>query len=221
MGIADPGGTDSRLIRADVLKAPSDRERILAAMATSCAANGYADASVEDVLRRTGLDRAAFERHFADKEDCALEAVDEMLTETTRAVTAAIKPDLADWQRLIRATHAVLELLAARPSYARLAYVEARHAMPAAAYERYAAIIRVMAALLERARGYATRNTPSLATRAAIGGAALLIRRELIAGRADRLPELLPDIIYGTVVPFLPQQEALRYSDLARELIDR
>jgi AcrR family transcriptional regulator len=208
-------------MRGAVLKAPSERERILGAMAASCAANGYAGASVDDVLRRTGLDRAAFERHFADKEDCALGAVDEMLAETTRAVTDAIEPDLADWQRLIRATHALLELLAARPSHARLAYVEARHAMPAAAYERYAAIIRVMAALLERARGYAAGGTPAIASRAAIGGAGLLIRRELIAGRADRLPELLPDIIYGTVVPFLPQREALRYADLARELINR
>ena len=43
--------------------------------------------------------------------------------------------------------------------------------------------------------------------------------RELIAGRAERLPELLPDIIYGTVVPFLGQQEALRYMELAKEMI--
>ena len=186
-------------------------------MAASCAERGYAQASVEDVLERSGLSRGCFGRHFADKQDCALAAVDEILAETTRAVANAHSPELADWQRLLGATRALLELLAARPSHARLACIEARGAMPAEAYERYAAGIRVIVAMLDRARGYAAGGAPPTAGRAAIGGAELLIRRELIAGRADRLPELLPDIIYGTVVPFLPQSEALRYARLARE----
>ena len=78
--------------------------------------------------------------------------------------------------------------------------------------------MRVLIALLDRARSYADRGAPQTATRGAIGGAEILIRRELLAGRPDRLPDLLPDIIYGTVVPFLPQREALRYAELAREL---
>jgi AcrR family transcriptional regulator len=204
-------------LKTATLTAPSERERLIAAMAASCAEQGYGTASVEDVLARSGLDRTDFLRQFADKEDCALAAVDEILAETTRAVANAHSPELADWQRLLCAARALLELLAAQPSYARLACIEARGAMPAEAYERYTAGIRVIVAMLDRARGYAAETAPALATRAAIGGAELLIRRELIAGRADRLPELLPDIIYGTVVPFLPQQEALRYAELARE----
>lgn len=188
-------------------------------MAASCAERGYAAASVEDVLARSGLGRGDFERHFAEKADCALAAVDEILAETTQAVASAQAPEFADWQRLLIAARALLELMAAQPSYARLACIEARQAMPAEAYQRYAAAIRVLIAMLDRARAYAAASAPASATRGAIGGAELLIRRELIAGRAERLPELLPDIIYGTVVPFLDQQEALRYAALARELI--
>ncbi len=212
-----PGG---RPARTGALLAPSERERLIAAMAASCAERGYAEASVEEVLARSGLSRADFERHFVGKADCALAAVDQILAETTQAVAGASSPELADWQFLLAATGALLELMAARPSYARLACIEARGSMPAAGYERYAAAIRVIMAMLDRVRAYATLSAPASATRGAIGGAELLIRRELIAGRAERLPELLPDIIYGTVVPFLDQREALRYAELARELIN-
>jgi AcrR family transcriptional regulator len=189
-------------------------------MAASCARRGYAAVAVEDVLAATDLPREAFDRHFSGKEECALGAVDQILAETTRAVANAHSPEAGDWQRLLNAARAVLELMAAQPSYARLACLEARHAMPAEAYERYSAGIRVIAAMLDRARVYAVASAPAGATRGAVGGAELLIRRELIAGRAERLPNLLPDIIYGTVVPFLDQREALRYAELARELVD-
>jgi AcrR family transcriptional regulator len=189
-------------------------------MAACCARQGYGATEVDEVLAVAALPRLAFDRHFAGKEECALAAVDQILAETTRAVANAYGPEFDDWQRLLNGTRALLELMAAQPSYARLACLEARHAMPAEAYERYAAGIRVIVAMLDRARAYAAAAAPASATRGAVGGAELLIRRELIAGRAERLPKLLPDIIYGTVVPFLDQHEALRYADLARELVN-
>ena len=189
-------------------------------MAADCAERGYAGATVEGVLAQTGISRATFERHFDDKADCALAAVDQILAETTRTVANAQLPDLTDWQRLLNATHALLELMAARPSYARLACVEARQSMSSEAYERYAAGIRVLIAMLDQARAYASAGAPASATYGAIGSAEFLIKRELIAGRAEHLPQLLPDIIYGTVVPFVDQQEALWYAELAREMVN-
>jgi len=188
-------------------------------MAAECAAVGYRRVQIADVLVRACLDRATFDRHFQDKQDCALAVVDQILAETARAVLDADRPGLPEWQRLLAATMALLELFAARPSYARLACIEARHGMPAEAYERYAAGLRILSSLIDRIRTFASSMAPPTATRGALGGAEILIRRELIAGRADRLPSLLPDITYGTVVPFLDQQEALRHAELARELI--
>jgi AcrR family transcriptional regulator len=213
-------GPEHRSPDTHTLLAPSARERLIAAMAASCAERGYRRASVEDVLARSGVDRAEFDRHFAGKAECALAAVDQILAETTQAVVGAGEPELADWRFLIGATRALLELLAARPSYARLALIEARTSMPPDAHDRYAAGIRVIVAMLDRVRSYAILSAPASAGRGAVGGAELLIRRELLAGRAEHLPELLPDIIYGTVVPFLDQHEALRYAALAREMIN-
>jgi AcrR family transcriptional regulator len=206
-----PGGT--------VLTAPSERERLIEAMAAACAAVGYRQVEADEVAERACLRRAAFDAHFPDKHDCALAAVDQVLAETTRAVVVADRPGLPEWERLLGATLALLELFAARPSYARLACIEARHSMPAEAYERYSAGMRILSSLIERIRSFAASMAPPSATRGALGAAEMLIRRELIAGRADRLPSLLPDITYGTVVPFLDQQEALRFAELARELI--
>jgi hypothetical protein len=84
----------------------------------------------------------------------------------------------------------------------------------------YATGIRLLVAMLDRARAYASVTAPPSATRGAIGGAEALVRRELLAGRADRLPGLLPDIVYGLLVPYLDQREALRYAELAREKVN-
>jgi hypothetical protein len=131
----------------------------------------------------------------------------------------ADQPGLPEWKRLLGAALALLELFAAQPSYARLACMEARYSMAPEAYERYVASMRILGSLIDRIRQFAVAAVPPDATRGALGGAELLIRRELIAGRADRLPSLLPDIAYGTVVPFLDQREALHIAELARELI--
>jgi AcrR family transcriptional regulator len=219
MGARGTDGNEGRPLKTKGLTPPNERERLIAAMAASCAKKGYAATEVEDVLAATGVDRLGFERNFSGKSECALAAVNQILAETTHVAGVAFSPDLADWEKLIHAVRALLELLAAQPSYARLAMIEARSSMPAEAYERYSAGIRVLVAMLDRTREYATVSAPASATRAAIGGAELLIRRELIAGRAENLPQLLPDIIYGTVVPFLDQQEALTYRELAKELI--
>jgi AcrR family transcriptional regulator len=219
MGIGEVDRPESRPPGRTALRAPSERERLIGAMAAACASIGYGRVEVDDVTERARLDRAAFYRNFEGTEDCALAAVDQVLAETTRVVLAADTPGLPEWERLLGATLALLELFAAHPSYARLATIEARHAMPAEAHERYAAGMRVLTSLLDRIRAFASGVAPASATRGAIGGAEILIRRELIAGHAERLPKLLPDITYGTVVPFLEQQEALGFAELAREMI--
>ena len=61
---------------------------------------------------------------------------------------------------------------------------------------------------------------PSSAGRAAIAGAESLIVGQILAGNAERLPELLPDIVYITTVPYLGQEEALRQSREAEKLLE-
>jgi AcrR family transcriptional regulator len=200
---------------------PSDRERLIAAMAAGCAEQGYARTSVEDIVSRAGVAPESFERHFADKSECGVAGLKQILPAITKVASTGIAPETSD-RRTLRAVRSLLELLAAEPSLASLLAVDARQAMPPEAYDLYVSCTRVLGAMLDQLRAYADAETPapSSAARGAIGGAEAIIRRELIAGRADRLPELLPDIVYGALVPFLDQQEALRYTGLARELLN-
>jgi hypothetical protein len=53
--------------------------------------------------------------------------------------------------------------------------------------------------------------------RLAFGKAQVLILNHIALGRADRLPELLPEIVYLAVSPFGGHEAALRQSQLAAE----
>lgn len=220
MGLWGADPPERRARGAAGLAPPTERERLIAAMAASCATRGYAATQIADITAAAAVSQGRFEQHFADKAECALTALNETLAEVTRVVAAASGPERADWEKLLGGLQALLELLAARPSAAQLACAEARQSMPPEAYALYESGIRVLVAMLDRTRAYANATVPPTATRAAIGGGEALIRRELLAGRPERLPGLLPDIVYGLLVPYLDQQEALRYAELARERVN-
>jgi AcrR family transcriptional regulator len=210
-----------RKLHRDIV-APSERDRLIEAMALTCAERGYAATSVEEVTRRAGLERSSFEENFADKAECGTAAVNQILADITAAASIAYSPEYSEWEKILRGVRALLELMAARPSFAGLDLIEARQAMGPEAYELYASGIRILAAMLDRLQANALSGVarPPTAIRGAIGGAEVLIRRELLADRAERLPELLPDIIYGMLAPYIDQQEALRYAGRARELLN-
>jgi hypothetical protein len=92
--------------------------------------------------------------------------------------------------------------------------------MPANAHQRYKSGFAILTAMLDRLRGEGEpgNNPPAKAARAAIGGGEALVRREIFQGRARRLPEVLPDLVYVATVPFLGQTEALRLSRQAGEV---
>jgi hypothetical protein len=77
-----------------------------------------------------------------------------------------------------------------------------------------------MKALLERLWDYSSIEvSPAPAARAVLGSAEAVVRREIVAGRIDSLPRLLPDFTYGAMVPFVGQEDALKLSRQARELL--
>lgn len=199
MGVASTG--------IDVLSV-SDRDRILEAMAACCAEAGYAETTVEAVLRRADVSPDSFEAHFADKEDCALAALNKIVSETLARISMA-QPRSSDLiERRKFEAKAILELMAAQPSFARLVYIEARQGGTARMHDSYESAARVLALMMQRVGRAAEKH--GLAARAALGGAEAVVRRELAAGGAAQLPALLPDFVYAALVPFVGQREALR-----------
>jgi len=206
---------------AEPLIAHSQRERILVAMAGSCATKGYGATTIADICEPAGVSRATFYELFKDKEDCFHAAMEVSLADAMGRVLSVYSPD-KPWATMVRdAAAEFLDLLASRPAFARMALVEA----PASgdrAFELYASGKRVLQSLLDRGRDDPVEEEaiPSSAGRAALSGAESLIVGQILAGNAERLRELLPDIVYITTVPYLGQEEALRQSRQAEKSLE-
>ncbi|HEY6771386.1 MAG TPA: TetR/AcrR family transcriptional regulator [Solirubrobacterales bacterium] len=196
------------------------RARILVAVASCCAERGYAATTSDQIARRAGVSRAQFGVLFRDKEDAYLAMCNMLLGELLTAATSAYSPDkpLVQWVR--EAAGAILELLAARPTLAKIAFLDCRTAT-GRALQLYQSGVRVLVSLLDQVRNDSLQEVPipSRAARGAIGGAEALLRHEIAAGRAEQLPMIHPQIVYSCLVPLLGQEEALRQAEIAdREL---
>ena len=205
---------------AEPLVAHSQRERILVAMADSCAAKGFNATTIADICEPAGVSRATFYELFKDKEDCFGAAMEVSLADAMGRILSAHSPD-EPWATMVRdAAAEFLDLLADRPAFARMALVEAP-ATGDRAFELYASGKRVLQSLLDRGREDSVEEEaiPSSAGRAALSGAESLIVGQILAGNAARLRELLPDVVYITTVPYLGQEEALRQSREAEQLL--
>jgi AcrR family transcriptional regulator len=198
----------------------SARNRTLRAMSELCAEQGYEETTIEQVVARAGLPAESFASLFESKEACAAAAVNAILGEVMAVVSAAYSSDRSEWDSVLLGIKAILELMAAYPSFAHLAYIGSRQMCPARAREIYLAGVDVLTAALDRLWEYSEGDAqPPCASRGAFGAAEAVVRREITAGRAGELPRLLPDVIYGATVPFLGQEEALRLTRRARELL--
>jgi len=192
------------------------REPLIEAMARSCMKQGYLATDVEDLLAEAGASEEEFVSLFGNKEGCALAAVDEALTAGISAVSRGWSADRSERESTLFALSLLLRIFAEKPEIGALALTHSRQMLPRSCHERYEAGFAVLTAMMDRMRADDPEEgrVPRCAARAALGAAEAVIRRELAAGRASALPELLPDLIYGAVVPFVGQEEALR---LARD----
>lgn len=203
------------------LFAPSERERLLAAVAWLCERRGLGEIGVEDLLASADVEGASFEAIFPGGiEECLLAAVSAATGRTAGAMSRLSDAGSSDTEGAIWAITEAVESMAAHPAEVNLAYVIARQSGPRRARASYEAGIQMMVLVLERMAERSGRVPASRsAARAGIGGAEALLRRELLAGRAGELERVVPEFIYSVTVGLLGRPEALRLMALARELI--
>jgi AcrR family transcriptional regulator len=200
---------------------PSERQRVLDAITELCAIQGYEATTVGQVIERSDISREGFYGMFSSKEECMLAAEYELVGEVMTAVAASYSADRSDLENGLFGMKAILELMAANPSFAFCGYIGCRQMAPRRIREAQETGAHMLAAMIDRLRGeYSeTLDQPASAARASLGGGQALVRQEIMAGRTDQLPRLLPDLAYGATVAFLGQEEALQLSRRARELL--
>jgi AcrR family transcriptional regulator len=186
----------------------SQRQRLLDAAAQVTATRGYEETTVADILAVAGVGRETFYELFEDRRACVLAAHRELLDDLVAHVRAAYEGP-GEWVERCRATlRALLEWFAGDPALGRFLLVEPAavgpefHAIFQAGFDRFVAMID--AGLDEDLPD----SQPLPATSLAVGAAISRVYGEVAAGRTDRLPTLLPQLTYETLVPFLGEAAA-------------
>jgi AcrR family transcriptional regulator len=191
---------------------PPDQERrqILDALAEVCIREGYRKASVDSVVEEAGTTRVAFDRHFADLEDCfaayILETREAFLAEVGGAVLQH-----AGWREQMRAAaYGIVRFWQEDVRRARMILIEVHSAGPRAQLVRDEGM-QMMVALIDQGRSL--MPDPDLLTRAtaeAVAGAIMnQMRLILDRGEADRAQEHVAGLMYSVVLPYVGSEAAL------------
>jgi AcrR family transcriptional regulator len=181
----------------------SRRDLILAAMIRVVGRKGYKETSVADVIEEAGTSRTTFYKHFEDKHECFLAAYDMLVEEVFAQVVAKCNGTEPWLQRVEKGLETIVELFALDPELARTAVVEVAAAGADARQRHWNAVARFTQYLedgRELSGGDELPENISLLSAGAVSG---LIFDELLAGRAEQLPELLPDLVFAMLVPYI------------------
>lgn len=189
------------------------------AMAALCAEQGYVTTTLSQVAARSGIAEAELKQMFPTVEACGTAAVNSILAEMMATVSSDYSADIGERDSVLLTIRAILELLASRPDFAALSFICARQMAPRTMRDGLEAGARTLSAMLERLAEDGGTSAPPGAARASLGGAEAVVRREIVAGRTEELPRLLPDLIYAASIPSLGQDEALRLARRGRELL--
>ncbi|MDO8210761.1 TetR/AcrR family transcriptional regulator [Conexibacter sp. CPCC 206217] len=180
----------------------SRRERLLTAMAQVVAEDGYGAASVSKVVTAAGISRNSFYEHFANKEDCFLAAYDATVEQVLARVSVATAATRSRRAALEAGFAAFLGFAAEEPELAWLCVVEVLAAGPRALARRDEAMRR-FALFLEETRGRGGPAVAPVLTEVVVGGIYEVIYARVLNRRTATLPELLPDVMYVWLAPFV------------------
>jgi AcrR family transcriptional regulator len=147
------------------------RERLFAATVELVGRQGYRDTSIDQIVKAAQVGYGAFYGLFEGKEECFLSAFDRIVAETAEALAAAaVSAD--DWRGQVSAALACLvDLLAERTPWARLALIEVHRAGPRARGRYEEALGRVVPKLREgRSLDPAAEQLSPLIEEAVVGG---------------------------------------------------
>jgi AcrR family transcriptional regulator len=191
--------------------AGEQRLRVFASIARLCREKGYAATTVADVVATAGVSREAFYEQFRGKEDAFLSAQAYAL-ENSVSIAAADFFRAGAWpERLWRGASTTLRYVAGLPDLSTLDFVES-YAVGTPAIRR--SFEGRMAYTLFLQEGYRQRpqaeSLPRICSEAIAGAILELMRRQALQGEVERAPELLPQIAYLALTPFIGLDSAMR-----------
>ncbi len=185
----------------------TQRQRILEAMAASCAEKTFAAATIADIVSHASISRGTFYKHFNNKQECFYATADHFLGELKGVATMAYAGSGTSRVDALRdVLGGVLELMAARPEYTKLLVVEAPLVDPGIV-RRYRS--STVVGLQDWLKPTEDATTPMASPEIAFGRAKVLVADCIAAGETEKLPSLLPELLYIALLPYVGQKAAL------------
>ncbi len=186
----------------------SRRDLILAAMIRVVGSKGYKATSVADVIEDAGTSRTTFYKHFEDKHECFLAAYERLVERVFGEVVANCDGEQPWLDRMRTGLETIVELFAVDPKLARTAVVEVAAAGADARQLHWNAVAR-FTEFLEAGRELTDgRELPDNIALMSAGAVSGLIFDEVLAGRTERLPAMLPDLLFAMLVPYIGPRAA-------------
>jgi AcrR family transcriptional regulator len=186
-----------------------EARRLREALLDLCAERSYADLELGDVIERAGLDRAAFESHYADLDACFTAVLGEVYAEFFASAQEALSGETG-WRDRMRATaYALLRFLRRDDRVAHLAAVEAQQGGEEAQRLFLETFNRLVDLIDEGSAEASGPDSPSRATALGVGGVVFARIQEAVAGGELGLgEEEIPELMYGAVFPYLGAEAA-------------
>jgi len=179
------------------------RDRILTATIRVVGRKGYDATAVADVIEEAGTSRTTFYKHFEDKHDCFLAAYDAMVERVFATVVAECEGEQPWLPRVRKGLATLVEIFSREPELARAALVEVAAAGAEARQRHWDAVARLTAYLDTGRRLDGGEELPEHISTMAVGAVSGLIFDELVAGRTEQLPDLMPDLLFAMLVPYI------------------
>jgi AcrR family transcriptional regulator len=186
----------------------SQRERLLAAVVKVTVAKGYESTTVGDILGEAGVGRESFYELFDDKLDCMLAAHKLLVDDLEERVRDTYLTEEPWSERMRRALSVTLDWFAADADAARFTLVELSTVGPAFRPIFQAEFARAVALLEDGMGDDAPKPELAQANSLAVGTILARIYEEIVLGRAAKLPNLLSDLTYELLVPFIGEEQA-------------
>ena len=188
------------------------RRRILRAIGELVAKRGYGDVTVELIVKRAHVSYKTFYKHFSDKEECFKELFDSAFRSSERTIRERLEAEQLPWaEQVALALRTLTELIVAEPIIARAVIVETPTVGPGI-LDRYEKATKALVPLFRAGRELNPRGAelPETIDETLAGSVFWSAYQRLIVGEAERLPELLPELLELVLRTYLGQDEAAR-----------
>lgn len=193
--------------------AANQRERLIAGLTEVLYEVGYQKTTVSLIGARASVSKSDFYKHFKSKDDCFFAAYEAAIERIRQEVIGGCAGhSRSEWSPRMRGgIAALLEFLARDPALASISLVEGLRA-GRGVYDRYQAAVESFVPYLRDGAPRAPDgdSVPAAMDEAVVGGIASLLGRRVLAGEAEQIDKLLPDVLEFALTPYLGATEARR-----------